>query len=258
MLVAIRKETAQRELARDALKPGAPWSCPQCGDDVILKKGVVRVHHYAHRPTAPFCEHGAGESEEHLRCKLAIYDQLRVHSSVSFCEMEWDLKIARPDVFVKINGAPVAIEVQRSSLTLDQIATRTSNYATLGAAVLWVCLWREELAGPRIAPSVWEKWLHAAYFGRVYYWRDDHVVPIHFGEYRLSVPVKSWHDSDGSERTAGGYDKRSKRWRRVVGGQPLSIADDMQMVRASAFYGQALVVPSRIVWADQRAAWWTK
>jgi len=40
--------------------------------------------------------------------------------------------------------------------------------------------WTPEFDGKRYSPRLWEKWLHALYFGRVYYWMKVSVVSYHF------------------------------------------------------------------------------
>jgi competence protein CoiA len=60
-------------IARDATKTDGPFTCPDCGGEVILKKGEEKVHHFAHVP--PFtCSFGVGESQEHRAAKQEIYD----------------------------------------------------------------------------------------------------------------------------------------------------------------------------------------
>ena len=33
-----------------ASKSDAPFKCPMCGNETILRKGKVKVHHFAHKP----------------------------------------------------------------------------------------------------------------------------------------------------------------------------------------------------------------
>jgi len=47
---------------------------------------------------------------------------------------------------------------------------RTIQYAQKGIYVLWLLLWTPKLNAQRYSPKLWEKWIHAAYYGRVYYW----------------------------------------------------------------------------------------
>lgn len=187
MLSAIRLRDKEKVYAWIETKQNQPFSCPECRDEVILKKGIVKIHHFAHKP--PFaCSYGIGESEEHRRCKLEIYNRLLKENTVSACELEKNLQSVRPDVFCYIGTTPVAIEVQLSVLTLDQIIYRTIEYGIKGVYVLWLPVFSDKLIRKRYIPKLWEKWLHTAYFGRVYYWHSNlNIVPVHFNEYWIHV-----------------------------------------------------------------------
>jgi competence protein CoiA len=171
MLCAKRKLTGEIVTAYFANKSQAPFSCPECNDPVILKTGKSRINYFAHEnPLA--CKFAGGESEAHENCKMQIFAALKQHPNVSNAALERPLGTNRPDVSATINGVPVAIEVQISSLSLDTITRRTIEYARKGIYVLWLLQWTPELNFPRYTPQLWEKWIHAAYFGRVYYWLE--------------------------------------------------------------------------------------
>ena len=75
MLSATKTSTNEKVYAWLINREDKPFSCPECGDEVILKKGIVKVHHFAHKPPTS-CEFGQGESEKHRACKLEIYERL--------------------------------------------------------------------------------------------------------------------------------------------------------------------------------------
>jgi 8-oxo-dGTP pyrophosphatase MutT (NUDIX family) len=82
---------------------------------------------------------------------------------------------------------------------------RTIEYAQNGMYVLWLLQWTPRLDAKRYTPRHWERWIHAAYFGRVYYWVEGlTVVSYHFDPHFRSVPKKSWYSEDGEKMTAGG------------------------------------------------------
>ncbi len=150
-------------------KSHGPFRCPDCGDEVILKTGKRTVNHFAHvNPLA--CLYAENESDEHRRCKMEIFLALQKEPHVRNVALERPLGTNRPDVSAEINGVPVAIEVQISSLSLETITQRTMEYARKGIYVLWLLQWTPALDAQRYTPRLWEKWIHAAYFGRVYYW----------------------------------------------------------------------------------------
>lgn len=58
---------------------GLDYICPGCGESVILRKGDVNIHHFAHKPgerDCKFYEH-PGEGEIHKMAKHIIVDLLR-------------------------------------------------------------------------------------------------------------------------------------------------------------------------------------
>lgn len=187
MLTAIRQVDGQKVGAWEVEKREAPFVCPCCSEVVTLRRGGIKAPHFAHQPPVT-CEYGAGESEEHRRCKMAIYEALVAHPSVTKCEVERDLGAVRPDVSAYINRVPVAVEVQASRLTLERIARRTAEYARRGICVLWLPIYRESLRAELYGPRPFELWLHEAYGGRVYYWTEGlKIQPVHFRDYYSRV-----------------------------------------------------------------------
>jgi competence protein CoiA len=153
-----------------------------------------------------------------------------------------------------IGAVPVAIEVQASSLDLERIAHRTKEYAAKGIFVLWLVPWRGSSlekfyeGDDRFAPSVWEKWLHALYFGRVYYWREGaEVLPVHFDTHWLWVEATDW---------GGGYSLASKRFRKVKLSPNRVSISDMRGSDRPAWTGGKMSIPQSKLWIDGLSQWW--
>lgn len=226
MLCAIRKSDRQTVNAYDERKENGPFRCLECGDPVILKTGRNRINHFAHEN--PIARHYAeNESDDHRSCKMQIFEALKRHPNVRDAAMERPLGTNRPDISARINGVPVAIEIQISNLSLDTIMQRTIEFHRKGIYVLWLLQWTPDLNSPRYTPKLWEKWIHAAYFGRVYYWLEGlKVATYHFDPHFKSVPKKSWYSAAGKKMTGGGYTIRSKRYRTAVPGKIFNLATD--------------------------------
>lgn len=253
MLCAKQKSTGETVTAYLASKTDAPFFCPECGDEVILKTGRRTVNHFAHiNPLA--CRFTEGESEAHRYCKLEIYEALLQTPGVTDAALERPLGSNRPDVSAYINGVPVAIEVQISSLSLETIMRRTIDYHQKGIYVLWLLQWKPQLDGGRYAPRLWEKWIHAAYFGRVYYWIQGlQVVSYTFEPSLKSVPKQTWYSRDGKKMTGGGYTRRLKRSRTAVRGETLNLVKDFAPRERSWWQGDGFSVPdAKVFWGTMK------
>ncbi|UJD92114.1 competence protein CoiA (plasmid) [Rahnella aquatilis] len=256
MLCGKRDSDNEKVFAINSLKIEGPFVCIGCGIELVLKKGNIKIHHFAHKP--PFnCSRGQGETEEHRKCKQEIYDELRSRVNVTNVQMEHDLGSSVADVYAVIDGVAVAIEIQRSKLSVNEIVRRTEEYKRLNVNVLWIALHSSRLTEDKFSPTAWEKWCHAAYYGRVYYWSHGlKLTPYHFSEYMLPVPYSSYYESDGTEVSHGGYDKVSKRYRTPKMGRVVDIATHFNSKLKSAWSGGSIIIPNCRLYADGQKAWW--
>ena len=243
MLCAKQKSTGEIVTAYLASKTNAPFFCPECGDEVIFKAGAEKVNYFAHENPL-ICRYDANESAEHRHCKFEIFQALLRQPNVEKAAMERPLGSNRPDVSAYINGNPVAIEIQISSLSEETIKFRTMEYARKGIYVLWLLLWTPNLADTRYTPRLWENWIHATYFGNVYYWIEELTVACYnFEPYLKSVPKKSWHSQNGKRMTVSGYTRRSKRYRSAIRGATLNLAKDFIPKDRDWWEGNGVTIP---------------
>lgn len=251
MLSARRKSDGQTVTAYLESKRNAPFLCIDCGEEVVLKTGRRRINHFAH--VNPFaCRFAQGESEAHRYCKLEIYETLLQTPGVTDAALERPLGSNRPDVSACIHGVPVAIEIQISSLSLETIMRRTIAYHQKGIYVLWLMQWKPQLDGGRYTPRLWEKWIHAAYFGRVYYWLQGlQVVSYTFEPSLKSVPRKTWYAENGRKMTGGGYSRRLKHHRTAVRGATLNLVSDFVPKERLWWEGDGIKVPDAKIFIHQ-------
>jgi competence protein CoiA len=252
MLCAKRKLTGETVTAYFASKAHGPFVCSDCGDEVILKTGRRMVNHFAHvNPLA--CRYVENESDGHRRCKMEIFLALQKELNVRNVVLERPLGTNRADVSAEINGVPVAIEVQISSLSPETIAYRTMEYARKGIFVLWLLQWTPKLDAKRYTPRLWEKWVHAAYFGRVYYWTEGlSVVSYHFDPHLKSVPQKTWYSRDGKKMTGGGFTRRSKLHRTAIRGRTFNLATDFGPRNRDWWEGKDITIPAAKLYVDRQ------
>jgi competence protein CoiA len=139
MLCGIRCQDNLKVFASTSERDHGPFNCPGCKDELVLRKGRIKVHHFAHKP--PYhCQRGEGESDAHRKCKESIYNSLSKYTHVTNLDVEADFGTVIADVYCLINNVRVAIEIQRSNLSVNEITARTSAYEKLGINVLWLAL----------------------------------------------------------------------------------------------------------------------
>jgi hypothetical protein len=225
-------------LAWNVSRLDGPFACAMCQGEAIVKKGAEVTHHFAHVATGD-CEYGIGyESEGHRQAKKAIYEALLRNPKVTELRLERPMGSVRPDISFKVNGERVAIEVQISNLPVDLIIKRTCAYREKGIALLWIspfstfsCEYDEQFA-VRCSPKLWERFVHALYFGRAYYWTAEETLqPIHFGYY----------DIDGDT---------SKKFRTPVGWERVSITDLAKTERREQSVGK-WTIPAALLWTKK-------
>lgn len=244
MMTAIRQLDGRKVGAWEAERDERPFLCPCCSEVVTLRRGGIIAPHFAHKPPVT-CEYGTGESEEHRRCKISIFEALVLHSHVRKCEMERDLGAVRPDVSAYINNVPVAIEVQASNLSLEKIARRTEEYARRGIYVLWLPIYKEILRAKLYSPRPFERWLHEAYFGRVYYWVESlRVQPVHFRDYLTRVRGRT-HD----------YEKLSTK-KVPIDAEVLTLTEDFMPVERQPRTRGFITIPQAKLFMDKHPAWY--
>ena len=257
MLCGIRVQNNQKVFASRSEKSEGPFHCPGCKHELVLRKGRIKVHHFAHKPPYHYhCQRGEGESEAHRKCKESINNALSQYNHVTNLDVEVDFGSVIADVYCLINNVPVAIEIQRSNLSVNEITARTSEYEKHGIYVLWLALFNKKLGEGKYSPKAWEKWCHATYFGRVYYWVADlTIAPVHFSEYQNYVESKSWYNEYGEEQSAGGYYKSSKRYKTPSIGNYLNLATDFSPSYKQAWKGGTVSVPNCRLYNDNNKKW---
>ena len=166
---------------------GHRYICPGCKAELTLKKGEIKIHHFAHKPPVE-CQFGAGESAEHLEAKLAIYEAFR--GRAHRIEMEWPVESLsgdrRADVFVwDMSGGKIAFEIQHTDISPELMAERSAAYMGAGIAVVWIPVLKEKYRAqtrkaradeegdwivPLYEPKPQEFWLRIFGFGAIWYW----------------------------------------------------------------------------------------
>ncbi len=282
MLVANNKE-GNRCKAWLTEKAEMPFYCPECDDEVILKKGKIKADHFAHKPPVT-CKYGTGESQVHWKAKKEIYEALAYHPLCKKCDVERRLEGVRPDVSLYIRDIPVAIEIQNSSIEINEIERRACCYFKLGVNLLWVIPEREPKDyidtddGKKLIhrPKEWQKYLHAMYFGKLYFWQEEAFVsPVHMEPYKYYVEPGNWiddfyddigeslegtywHDENYDGADYGGYHKTSSTKKEVLYPEKhiLHLAEDFVSSKRKPFNSPNWSIPESLLWIDTLKKWW--
>lgn len=254
-----------RCLAWETDKRQGPFHCPECGGDVVLKKGIIREHHFAHRPPIT-CQYGTGESELHYQAKRELYQHFLQNSFCNKCEIERKLPGVRPDVSLYIRTTQVAIEIQRTSVKIREIIRKAELYDKLGFYLLYLfpksepnLLWHDGEQEYYCRPNQWEQFIHSMYFGRVYYWHSGiKVNALHFGKFQTYVESKYWYDKDGNEQSGGGNYKTAKVMKTPIEcpSGDLDLVDDFQKKIRGQHHMEKWTVPRSKLWIDTQSVWW--
>ncbi|MCY4459997.1 MAG: hypothetical protein OXC26_06295 [Albidovulum sp.] len=72
-----------------------------------------------------------------------------------------------------------------------------------------------------------EKWVHGLNFGELWMYDTarNSLWEAKLDPHNLYVESTSWYNEYGEEQSAGGYEKRSKRWRELTLWGPYSLCD---------------------------------
>lgn len=234
----------------DVTREQGPFFCPECKERVVLKKGSYITHHFAHMPSSE-CTYGVGESEEHRKAKYQIYETLRQQPGVTKLAVERPLGKVRPDIsFYWEERDYVALEMQISAVSPEEISRRTSIYTSKKIAVLWTKPYRRENMSclTPYRTSLLERYLHALYFGNVYYWLGGELLyPIHFEPYSSIVGLQVAFDEDEDRQRIEGIRQFSSVVRNLDPGEVVRVTDLKQVWRPARQIG-SFVLPRARLW----------
>lgn len=133
---------ASRDLPREA-----EYICKFCGARVYLRKGKIKIPHFAHFPNqSGSCDIWEPETKDHLLGKKFMRSTLWQFSKYS--EYERNMKKYYPDVYVRTkDNYEIAVEVQCSKKPIEEVIRKTLWYSRHGIYTLWVFSWQRFVGG---------------------------------------------------------------------------------------------------------------
>ena len=205
MLIAHDK-SGKRFYAPDAeRRPG--YICPQCKERVMIKKGDVIVHHFAHYPGSN-CVWWEPESKLHLDMKLLFKKSLESNPNVVKVELEYQIGDLFADVYFETNnGRKIAVECQISDRSLSDMNHKTRHYFHHGVLTWWV------ISSERI-PEQWDAPHHGP-VSTLHIKRSFYGLYLTLGNITIYVPGEGfflcyWFEPINWEGTPNSYARKSR------------------------------------------------
>lgn len=131
MIFALDKEN--KKIHIDMAVSKGDYFCPYCDKPLVVRKGEIRQHHFAHKPSFP-C------SDEWER--NGYYDMSEWHSKWQKCypyeNQEIPLQVGAVKHRADVLTGKTIIEFQHSNLSLRAFNERNNFYQSLGCKVIWV------------------------------------------------------------------------------------------------------------------------
>lgn len=123
----------------DCTKANDLFFCPSCKGRVFLKKGTIKVPHFAHYQKTDCKSFSEGETEEHLKGKILLKKFFESLGYKVVLEGFLTSLDQRPDLLVRrAAGSYLAIEFQCSRISQSAMIRRSEGYQSLGIDVIWI------------------------------------------------------------------------------------------------------------------------
>lgn len=114
------------------------YYCPACKHRVYLKTGQVISPHFAHYKKENCAVFSEGETQEHLKGKLALANYFKIYGGQIQLEAYLPKLKQRPDILIKKGKKKVAIEFQCSPISIENIKERTNGYIKEDYDIIWI------------------------------------------------------------------------------------------------------------------------
>lgn len=232
---------------------------------VIPKVCSQKVDHFAF--TAHSLENLNGETALHYACKTKLCDVLQKVYPNGNWKTERPIKKSKeipklvPDISGRIDGKPIAIEVQNSRISFEKIMERTLNYTNRKIYLLWVTPMKEHPEnGIVFRPSKQLQFLHHLYYHRAYFWvKGSEIISVHFSLATRYITETEYYTEDAEYVQHGGYEKTYKVNRTADIGKSLDITKDFKCKIKEPDedkFNPIAKMPQTFLFKDNRTKWW--
>lgn len=211
---------------------GEDYFCRGCSEPVILKRGRIRIPYFSHHPGSR-CAFSSVMSLEHLTAQQRLAEAIRGRGAHAELEVPM-ASLAGEDRRIDVLAWPaanpeakIALEVQKSDITVELIDARTESYLAGGIAPLWIRLYNfAKWPNPRMLKVLntiwidrhfarsWERWAYD-HLGKKLWFMDSESFALWRGTFVEAHSYKeqtSWFAAGGEEQSAGGYWQSITMW----------------------------------------------
>lgn len=130
-MIIAKNRYGRRVKANDAVKEEGYW-CPCCDSEVVLKKGNVNIHHFAHKSKKQCDDWHEPMTQWHRDWQERFPEHCRE------VVLEKDGVVHRADICIDYgDGKKLIIELQHSPITKEEIMKRNEFYSQFGK-LIWV------------------------------------------------------------------------------------------------------------------------
>ena len=157
-----------------SVERGPKYVCPVCADELVIKKGRIVVHHFAHRPPVT-CEAGKGETPRTFpQSECSSMYSARGASTQSPrcpCSHVKATAVQMSSLRIRTGSKDLRSRSEHTPIEQDAILRRTNTYLVADVSVIWVamldparCKGARYISGTdivhveRYAAKSWERW----------------------------------------------------------------------------------------------------
>jgi len=120
------------------LRENENFYCPICREEVVLRLGNKRIHHFAHKKDSLCRMEYEPESAYHLQGKKDLFIWLKNQGLTVEVEPYIQRIHQRPDILVRKGRKTYALEFQCSPISEELFQKRTSSYLKAGIHPVWI------------------------------------------------------------------------------------------------------------------------
>ncbi|MCA1056733.1 hypothetical protein LCM10_17250 [Rossellomorea aquimaris] len=132
-----------------SIRKGSPtFICPHCLSPLILKVGQVKAPHFSHAAKVQCPFDSRKETREHIWSKTILYQRLtHLYEDVKLeCYVPQIKQI--PDLMISAEERRIAIEIQHSTIPLQEVGKRTVGYSHADIHPLWILIQSIQTGNP--------------------------------------------------------------------------------------------------------------